>query len=578
MKDSVYTTLITPYAEKMDYDHPWNIYPRPAFVRDSFFSLNGRWDFEVISKDNIPEKYTETIIVPFPPESILSGIERRMPKKSYLAYRRYFTLPSGFMKDRVILHFGAVDQVCKVYLNGNFVGENRGGYIPFSFDITDHLRGTDNELVVIAKDALSKKYPYGKQKDKRGGMWYTPVSGIWQTVWIESLPKKAILSISIDQNSKNAKITINSEAESAKLVLIDSGETFEFKCNTVTVEPKDAKLWTPDTPYLYRFYIETEYDRIESYFALRSLSITEVNGKKRMCLNGEPYFFSALLDQGYYPDGIFLPATAAGYEDDILLAKRLGFNTLRKHIKIEPMIFYYLCDKLGMIVFQDMVNNSSYSFILDTALPTIGLKKMLPKLRHRNNETRSIFLTEMEKTAKLLYNTPSVCLYTVFNEGWGEFCPDEVYNKLKKIDSTRFIDATSGWFYGKESDLDSRHIYFKMPNIKKPNGRPFFLSEFGGFSLRVDKHLFGKKNYGYSIYRDKESFTDAVYKLYTEGTAPLIKDGLCGTVYTQISDVEDETNGLITYDRRVVKIDESKMREANECLYREFDIAVSSKK
>ncbi len=577
MKDSVYTTLITPYAEKLDYDHPWNIYPRPAFVRDSFFSLNGRWDFEVTNKDSIPEKYTETILVPFPPESILSGIERRMPKKSYLAYRRCFTLPSGFIKDRVILHFGAVDQICKVYLNGSFIGENRGGYIPFSFDITDYLRDTDNELVVIAKDALSKKYPYGKQKNNRGGMWYTPVSGIWQTVWIESLPKKAIISINIDQNDKNAKITLNSEAESAKLVLTDTNEVFEFKDGTVTVEPKDAKLWTPDTPYLYRFYIETENDRIESYFALRSVSIKEVNGKKRMCLNGKPYFFSALLDQGYYPDGIFLPATAAGYEEDILLAKRLGFNTLRKHIKIEPMIFYYLCDKLGMIVFQDMINNSSYSFILDTALPTIGLKKMLPKLRHRNSETRNIFLTEMEKTAKLLYNTPSVCLYTVFNEGWGEFSPDEVYRKLKGIDSTRFIDATSGWFYGKESDLDSRHIYFKMPLVKKPNGRPFFLSEFGGFSLRIDKHLFGKKNYGYSIYRDKESFTEAVYKLFADGTSPLIKDGLCGTVYTQISDVEDETNGLITYDRRVVKIDESKMREANECLYREFDMAVNSK-
>ena len=407
-------------------------------------------------------------------------------------------------------------------------------------------------------------------------MWYTPVSGIWQTVWIESLPENPIRSLRIDQNDKNARITLDTDARSAKLILLETGEELDFYQNTVTVEPKEPKLWSPENPYLYRFAIETESDRVEGYFALRSLSIKNVNGKERMCLNGKPYFFSALLDQGYYPDGIFLPATEKGYEDDILLAKRLGFNTLRKHIKIEPMVFYYLCDKLGIVVFQDMVNNSSYSFILDTALPTIGLKKLMPLPRHKDSETRQIFLEQMELTARYLYNTPSVCLYTIFNEGWGEFCPDEAYDKLKTIDNTRFIDATSGWFYSKKSDLDSRHIYFKMPTIKKPNGRPFFLSEFGGFSLRLDGHLFGEKNYGYSIYPDKNSFTEAVSNLFKDGTAPLIKDGLSAIVYTQLSDVEDETNGLITYDRRAVKIDEAKMREANESLYEAFRLATEN--
>lgn len=578
MKNAVYKTLTTPYFANMDKASPWNIYPRPQLIRDSFFSLNGSWDFEITNSEKIPENYTEKILVPFPPESFLSGIERRIPKKSCLVYRKHFVLPEGFVKKSVVLHFGAVDQLCKVYLNGIFIGENAGGYIPFSFDITSSLNEKNNELVVIAKDDLSKKYPYGKQKNKRGGMWYTPVSGIWQTVWIESLPEKPILSIKIEQSDENAKITINSEAENAKLILIDSKEVYDFNKNSVTVTPKEPKLWTPENPYLYKFYIETETDKIESYFALRSLETKVVNGKQRMCLNGKPYFFSALLDQGYYPDGIFLPPTPEGYEDDILLAKRLGFNTLRKHIKIEPMVFYYLCDKLGMVVFQDMVNNSSYSFILDTALPTIGFKKLLPSLRHRNLEVRKIFLSEMEKTAKHLYNTPSVCLYTVFNEGWGEFSPDEVYEKLKELDSSRFIDATSGWFYGKKSDVDSRHIYFRIPSIKKPNGKPFFLSEFGGFSLRIENHLFGKKNYGYSIYPDTESFTDAVYSLFAEGTAPLIEDGLCAIVYTQLSDVEDETNGLITYDRRVVKIDEAKMREANEILYREHSRVTDTSK
>lgn len=573
MKDNVYKTLTTPYSDNLDTVSPWNIYPRPQLVRDSFLSLNGSWDFEITETDAIPDNYSKKILVPFPPESLLSGIEKRIPKNSYLAYRRFFTLPEGFVKKSVILHFGAVDQRCKVYVNGKQVGKNVGGYLPFSFDITDALTDGENEITVIARDCLCKNLPYGKQKDKRGGMWYTPVSGIWQTVWIESLPEKPILSLKIEQNDKNAKITVNSEAETKRLTLLDSGKTYDFSDNSIVIEPDEAHTWTPDDPYLYRFTVETDSDRVESYFALRSLEIKTVAGKSRMCLNGKPFFFSALLDQGYFPDGIFLPATPDGYRDDILLAKRLGFNTLRKHIKIEPMVFYYLCDVLGMVVFQDMVNNSTYSFILDTALPTIGFKKFISSFRHRNKKRREIFISQMKKTAELLYNTPSVCLYTIFNEGWGEFEPDAAYRLLKEIDSSRFIDATSGWFYSKDSDLDSRHIYFKIPTVKKPNGRPYFLSEFGGFSLRIDGHLFGKKNYGYSIYPDKNSFTEAVRALFVDGTAPLIEDGLSAIVYTQLSDVEDETNGLITYDRRVVKIDEDVMREANECLYKTFDVA-----
>lgn len=570
MKQNVYETLKTPYINNMNKDTPWNIYPRPAFVRNSYFTLNGKWDFKIADTADIPKEYDEKILVPFPPESYLSGIERRIPKKSYLAYRRFFTLPEKFISDRVILHFGAVDQVATVYVNKKKIGENEGGYIPFSFDITEFLQDGENEITVIAKDTLSKKYTYGKQKEKRGGMWYTPVSGIWQSVWIESLPKNPILSIKVDCTTKNAKIAVNSTAKNKKLTLKSDGSVYEFTGDSIVIEPENPKVWTPENPYLYEFILETESDRIESYFALRELEIKEVNGKSRMCLNGEPYFFSGLLDQGYFPDGIFLPASPDGYEDDILTAKRLGFNMLRKHIKIEPMIFYHLCDKLGMVVFQDMVNNSSYSFILDTALPTIGYKKVGFPFRHRDRETREFFLSEMKKTANLLYNTPSVCLYTIFNEGWGEFSADEVYREMKALDKTRFIDATSGWFTANESDLDSRHIYFKTPVLKKPNGRPFFLSEFGGFSLRVDGHLFGKKNYGYSIYDDKESFSDAVYHLYTEGTAPLVYDGLSATVYTQLSDVEDETNGLLTYDRKVVKIDEEKMKKANSILYDEF--------
>ena len=569
MRNEVYETLLTPYAEEMNESAPWSVYPRPQLKRASFFSLNGKWDFKIITNLDTPPYFDGEILVPFPPESKLSGVEKRIPDDAALIYERSFTLPEDFKSERVILHFGAVDQIASVFINGKEAGTHTGGYIPFSFDVTELLCDGENEITVRARDELSKTYTYGKQKKNRGGMWYTPVSGIWQTVWLESVPKNYVESIKIEPLSEAVKITVNADAEYKKLTL-KSGEVYEFTEKSIIVEPREKHFWTPENPYLYEFTLETETDKIESYFALRTLEIKEVNGRKRLCLNGEPYFFSGLLDQGYFPDGIFLPATEKGYEDDILNAKRLGFNMLRKHIKIEPMIFYYLCDKLGMVVFQDMVNNSGYSFILDTALPTVGFKKARFSLRHKNKESREFFLSEMEKTAELLYNVPSVCLYTIFNEGWGQFMPDEAYKALREIDSTRFIDSTSGWFYAAESDVDSRHIYFKAPKIKKPNGRPFFLSEFGGFSLRIEGHLFGKRNYGYSIYKDKEGFTDAVYSLYTADTLPLIKDGLSATVYTQLTDVEDETNGLITYDRRVLKIDGNKMKDANEKLFKAF--------
>lgn len=567
MANKIYETLTTPYAKNMSLTHPWDVYPRPQLVRDSYFSLNGLWDF----KTDKSGEFSEKILVPFPPESKLSGVERRIGKRDFLIYRRYFTLPDGFIKKRVILHFGAVDQICAVFINGNKVGEHEGGYIPFSFDITESLVDGENEIQVVAKDTLSKKYPYGKQKNKRGGMWYTPISGIWQTVWIESLPENPILSIKIEQNNKSAKITVNSEADFKKLTLKDSGKVYEFNTPSITVEPEEPRLWTPDTPYLYEFTLETETDKVKSYFALRSLEIKEVRGVNRLCLNGKPFLFNGLLDQGYFPDGIFLPATPAAYEGDILFVKRLGFNTLRKHIKIEPMYFYYLADKLGIVIFQDMVNNSGYSFLIDTALPTVGLKRLNTSFLHSSKETRAFFYRQMKETAELLYNSPSVCLYTVFNEGWGQFLPDCGYKKLRELDASRFIDTTSGWFYGKLSDVDSRHIYFKTPTVKKTDGRPISLSEFGGYSLRVDGHLFGENNYGYKLFCDKEGFTNAVYELYTNGALKLIKDGLCALVYTQLSDVEDETNGLITYDRREVKLDEDKMKAANRALYEEFE-------
>ena len=570
MSEGSYFTLTTPYSENFDKTRPWDVYPRPQLKRESYINLNGEWDFTVSESADAPYEFSEKITVPYPPESALSGIGRRIKKNQFLFYRRYFTIPEGFLRDRLIIHFGAVDCICDLYINGKGVCHNEGGYIPFSADITDFLCEGENEILLKVKDGTDKRFPYGKQKEKRGGMWYTPVSGIWQTVWLESLPEKPIRGLKIHQSKDRAVIEVDTDATEATLILSD-GTEIKFDGGTATVSPENPILWTPENPHLYEFEVRTENDSVTSYFALREVGVGSFGSHKRLTLNGQPYLFNGLLDQGYFPDGIFLPASPDGYEKDILMTKALGFNTLRKHIKVEPMIFYYLCDKLGMVVFQDMVNCGSYSFLFDTAFPTVGINYGFSNIRNRDRKARENFRSNMLKTAELLYNCPSVCLYTVFNEGWGQFNPDEEYRRLKEFDRSRIIDTTSGWFKGKMSDVDSRHIYFRAPEIKKPDEKPFFLSEFGGFSLRVEGHVFSRQNYGYSTLTDSEHFLRELKKLYSEQLTPLIKMGLSALIYTQVSDVEDETNGFMTYDRRVCKIEPGDMKKINEELYGEFN-------
>ena len=556
--------LTTAYAEKMDRNCPWGEYPRPTLARDSYICLNGLWDF-AYSK-NEPTEYSEKILVPFSPECALSGIERGHTDEELLYYRRVFEIPKNFIKKRVILHFGAVDQVCRVYINGSLTGEHRGGYIPFSFDITELVSEGENTVKVVCEDTLSNIYPYGKQTKKRGGMWYTPVSGIWQTVWLESIPENCIEGLKITPSLDSVKIEVKGAKGGKRLTLRDSGEVYDFTEDEITVTPEKINLWTPETPYLYYFTLETEEDKVDSYFALREISTEKIDGVSRLTLNGKPYLFNGLLDQGYFPDGLFLPATVDGYIDDIKTAKSLGYNMLRKHIKIEPEIFYYLCDSMGIAVFQDMVNNSDYSFLRDTVLPTIALKRLPDKRLHKNKMSRKVYRDTMRETIAHLYNFPSVVYYTLFNEGWGQFSADDIYDEAKALDGTRIYDATSGWFWQKKSDVDSYHIYFKKLKIKDNPNRPIVISEFGGYSHRVTGHLFGEGNYGYKTFKSKEEFENAVRKLYTDEVKPLLSRGVSALVYTQLSDIEDETNGFLTYDRRVLKVDAEKFKSILEGL------------
>jgi beta-galactosidase/beta-glucuronidase len=541
---------------------PWNVYPRPQLHRNSFFCLNGDWEFTATPGDDLPETYGETIRVPFAPESLLSGIHRRFKKNTHLYYRRRFSLPKGFQKERVLLHFGAADQIATVYVNGCEVGTHIGGYQAFSFDITEYLQ-EENTVVVRVTDSLHNKIlPYGKQCEKRGGMWYTPVSGIWQTVWLESVCNDYIRSLQIDVGAEHVAIAVDGVSDGTVTVHAPKGDIVSplFRGRTRVMIP-EARHWSPEDPYLYTFTVQAGADTVDSYFALRTLTVETVDGIPRLCLNGKPYFFHGLLDQGYFSDGIFTPATPKGYEQDIVAMKALGFNTLRKHIKVEPEQFYYDCDRLGMVVFQDMVNNSDYSFVRDTALPTIGITKINDTKLHRNPASRKAFLDGMEQTVKQLYNHPCICYWTIFNEGWGQFCSADAYEKLKALDTSRFVDSTSGWFTGTRSDVISPHIYFKPVKIEKSD-KPILLSEFGGYVYKPEGHVFNvTQTFGYRLFSTQEAFEEGLEALYLNEIVPAVKQGLCGAIYTQVSDVEDETNGLLSYDRKVCKVTPERMQK-----------------
>ena len=552
--------LYTPEGEAL-LGTPWEVYPRPQLKRNSYVNLNGSWDFAVSDNEAIPT-FDKQITVPFCPESLLSGLKIAVEPGAYLFYRRHFSVEK--QSGRLLLHIGAADQITEIYVNQSHVCHHEGGYDAFTADITDAL-AEENELIIRVQDNLNDQtFPYGKQTLKRGGMWYTPVSGIWQTVWLEWVPETYIENLDIQANMTQAVIT-TTPALNGKVLC--EGKEYPLVKGKAMITPENPRLWSPEDPYLYDFVIETDADRVESYFALRTIETKILQSIPRLCLNGKPYFFHGLLDQGYWPDGLFTPAKPECYARDILEMKKLGFNTLRKHIKIEPEEFYYQCDKLGMVVFQDMVNNGDYNFLRDTALPTVGIQKLQDTHMHKDSCTRKRFLESMEATVKQLRNHPCILYWTIFNEGWGQFDSETVYGQLKKLDSSRIIDATSGWFRQDRSDVDSRHIYFTPWSTLKVSDKPLVLSEFGGYAYPVEGHLFNTGNsYGYKACKSEAHFRESVDKLYREKVIPAAKKGLCATIITQVSDVEDEINGFLTYDRKVNKADGKQMQQIAEAL------------
>ncbi len=545
-------------------------YPRPQLKRDSFLSLSGEWELFVRGER---EEYLGKIRVPYPPESRLSGIGRGLKLGESYIYRKRFFVEEDFFVSRTLLHFGAVDQRAVVTLNGVTYPENVGGYLPFTYDVTDSVRVGENLLEVEVVDTLDKTLGYGKQTRKSSGMWYTAISGIWQEVWLESVTDRYIRSVTFTPSLDSVDITVDGGLDEKTLLF--NGREYSFKGDFFTLEVEQPIHWTPDDPHLYDIVITDGEDRVESYFALRTVDVCRINGKSRICLNGKPYFFHGVLDQGYYSDGIFTPANEKGYLFDILEMKKQGFNTLRKHIKIEPDIFYYFCDKYGMAVFQDMVNSGEYSFIRDTVLPTVGFKNA--KREGAEKKRLEAFLSDSIDTLSLLYNHPCIVYYTIFNEGWGQFDADGVYEVLKRLDPTRIFDTASGWFKPCKSDVDSEHVYFKKIKLKSGD-RPLVLSEFGGYSCRIDPHIFNeKKAYGYGKCRDTEELVKRLEGVYYNEIIPLIDEGLCASILTQLSDIEDEINGLVTYDRQAVKTDAARMKAVADEINKRLNDSIGEK-
>lgn len=568
--------LMTPWGEHLDENCILTEYPRPQMRRDSYLNLNGRWEYAITDSDESPRRWDGTILVPFSPESALSGVGRSLQPGQTLWYRREVIVPQGFIPadGRLLLHFGAVDQEAAVYWNGRLLGRHMGGYNAFTLDATDAL-GPRNSLVVrVHDDTDASFHSRGKQKTRRGGIWYTPQSGIWQTVWMEAVPRHYIESLRIvplfDQSAVEVMVRCSQPLQCEATV---DGRTVPFTSGEPARIPMpDFRAWSPEDPYLYDLSVTLGEDRVESYFGMRKMEVrADRGGVKRLFLNGEPYFQSGLLDQGYWPDGLYTAPSDEALIYDIQTAKAMGFNLLRKHIKVEPMRWYYHCDRLGMLVWQDMPSGGGkYRFSTITLPLVTGIHRRDNHYRafaRASSQGRGEYMDELEEMVGQLFNAPSVVLWVPFNEGWGQFDSTLVMERLRALDPTRPVDPASGWHDQGAGELRSLHVYFKPFRFRRDRrGRALALSEFGGYNLRVDGHCFNQKDYGYRRLPDAAALWRDFSRLYEREVLPAVPKGLCASVYTQLSDVEDELNGLMTYDRRVVKLDADEVRELNERL------------
>ena len=583
--------------------HPLAEYPRPAMRRDSCEILNGPWQYAITQTAEYPAAWQGSILVPYSPEAPASGVNRTLQPGQWLHYHRLFAPPAG-EGGRVLLHFGAVDYACAVQVNGHLAGGHRGGYWPFTLDITDLLTGTGrNSLWVAVQDPTGHgTQARGKQTLKPGGMFYPAQSGIWQTVWLERVPDNYIqtLTVTPDYDARTVTVRVHTAKPGGAVnlwamvraggvtIAEDWGSDEADQDGEVTLNIPEEHFfpWSPDTPFLYDLTVGTNqgeeagFDTVHSYFALRKWSCApDAHGVLRFCLNDKPILLNGLLDQGYWPEGLYTPPSDAAVERELSEVKALGFNLLRKHAKIEPQRWYYHCDRLGLIVWQDIVNGgSAYNLWFVTYLTNVlqpllrrfpdgkACRRLLSRAKPAGREE---YAHELADTVQALRCHPCIACWVPFNEGWGQFDAGKAVQALRTLDGTRLVDEASGWFDQGGGDVHSLHNYFYPLRIR-PQKRTVALSEYGGIAWPMPGHEPPRKTYGYGTAKDRQELTARYKKLQLKTVLPQLEKGLSALVYTQLTDVEDEVNGLFTYDRAAVKPDANAVRSVNAALAAEF--------
>ena len=583
--------------------HPLAEYPRPAMRRDSCEILNGPWQYAITQTAEYPAAWQGSILVPYSPEAPASGVGRTLQPGQWLHYHRLFAPPTG-EGGRVLLHFGAVDYACAVQVNGHLAGGHRGGYWPFTLDITDLLNGTGrNSLWVAVQDPTGHgTQARGKQTLKPGGMFYPAQSGIWQTVWLERVPDNYIqtLTVTPDYDARTVTVRVHTAKPGGAVnlwamvraggvtIAEDWGSDEADQDGEVTLNISEEHFfpWSPDTPFLYDLTVGTNQgeeaglDTVHSYFALRKWSCApDAHGVLRFCLNDKPILLNGLLDQGYWPEGLYTPPSDAAVERELSEVKALGFNLLRKHAKIEPQRWYYHCDRLGLIVWQDIVNGgSAYNLWFVTYLTNVlqPLLRRFPDgkaayslLSRAKPAGREEYAHELADTVQALRCHPCIACWVPFNEGWGQFDAGKAVQAIRTLDGTRLVDEASGWFDQGGGDVHSLHNYFYPLRIR-PQKRTVALSEYGGIAWPMPGHEPPHKTYGYGTAKDRQELTARYKKLQLKTVLPQLEKGLSALVYTQLTDVEDEVNGLFTYDRAAVKPDANAVRSVNAALAAEF--------
>lgn len=563
--------ITTRWAEQVQPDQVLPEYPRPQMVREKWKNLNGLWDYAIRAKeDSVPANFDGRILVPFPIEAALSGVKKTVGENQRLWYRRVFEIPSKWRGQRILLHFGAVDWESRVWMNGQEIGHHRGGYDAFSFDITDHLRPKgQQELVVAVWDPVDTGFqPRGKQVRQPGGIWYTSVTGIWQTVWLEPVPAVHIESLLItpDPDKQQVKLVVNCSSirpdHQIRARVTDNGRTLVEQIGSPFAEMalalEQPKQWSPESPVLYGLELTLMdgkrqiLDQVNSYFGLRKISLgKDSTGITRIFLNDQPIFMHGFLDQGWWPDGLYTAATDEALRYDIEVTKKLGFNVARKHVKIEPERWYYWCDRLGLLVWQDMPSGDGF---IGSSEPDLS----------RSSESAFQFKSELKAMIDGRYNHPSIVMWVPFNEGWGQFETEGIVRWIKNYDPTRLVNNASGWTDRGVGDVHDIHAYPGPARPENEEHRAAVLGEYGGLGLPLAGHTWRtEQNWGYRGYQDAQELTSA-YEELTRKLLPLIPQGLCAAIYTQTTDVEVEVNGFMTYDRRLIKMDPETVRLINQ--------------